>query len=63
MKLGARSLLDAIEKALAQPGDMVSLRRIDVEDLRMFMRAAAKQDDGEGMAVMIRTPSGKLVEP
>jgi hypothetical protein len=42
---------------------MVSLRRIDVEDLRMFMRAAAKQDDGDGMTIMIRTPSGKLVEP
>lgn len=63
MILGARSLLESLELALSEGGTTVSLRRVDAEDLRMFMRAAAKQDAGEGMLVRLRGPSGGLVEP
>ncbi len=63
MKIGARWALDQLEKALSIGGDTVTLPRAVAEDCLTLLRLAARQDDGDGVVLVLKKPATSDEEP
>lgn len=65
MKIGARWALDQLEKALSIGGDTVTLPRAVAEDCLTLLRLAARQDDGDGvvLVLVLKKPATSDEEP
>lgn len=64
MILGVASLLADIEKAIGSGDGKHAIVPIHLlEDMQALLRPAAKQDAGQGIVVLFRLPSGRMVEP